>query len=57
MPPGDVDVLARAMQGFLSAPEAAMARASRLKTAVAARFTVERAGSEVLAFYAERLGR
>ncbi len=34
-----------------------MARASRLKAAVAARFTVERAGGEVLAFYAERLGR
>jgi hypothetical protein len=57
MPPGDVDVLARAMQGFLSAPEAANGRALRLKTAVAARFTVERAGSQVLAFYAERLGR
>jgi glycosyltransferase involved in cell wall biosynthesis len=57
MPPGDVDVLARAMQGFLSAPEEAKARASRLRAAVADRFTVERAGSEVLAFYAERLGR
>ena len=44
MPPGDVDVLARAMQGFLSAPEEAKARASRLKAAVADRFTVERAG-------------
>ena len=57
MPPGDVDLLARAMLGFLSAPEEAKARASRLKAAVADRFTVERAGSEVLAFYAERLGR
>jgi glycosyltransferase involved in cell wall biosynthesis len=57
MPPADVDVLARAMQGFLSAPEEANTRASRLKAAVADRFTVERAGSEVLAFYAERLGR
>jgi hypothetical protein len=57
MPPGDVHALARAMQGFLDAPEGAEARAGRLKTAVAARFTVERAAGDVLAFYAERLGR
>jgi glycosyltransferase involved in cell wall biosynthesis len=57
MPPGDIDALARAMQGFLSAPEEAKTRASRLKAAVADRFTVGRAGDEVLAFYAERLGR
>ena len=57
IPPGDVDVLARAMQGFLDAPKAAKERAMRLKAAVAERFTVERAAGEVLAFYAERLGR
>jgi glycosyltransferase involved in cell wall biosynthesis len=57
MIPGDVGVLASAMQGFLDAPEAAKERAMRLKAAVAERFTVERAAGEVLAFYAERLGR
>jgi glycosyltransferase involved in cell wall biosynthesis len=57
LPPGDVDALAQAMQGFLGAPAEAKARAFRLKAAVAARFTVERAGDEVLAFYTERLGR
>jgi glycosyltransferase involved in cell wall biosynthesis len=57
MPPGDVDALARAMQGFLDAPEEAEACAGRLKKAVAARFTVERAADDVLAFYAERLDR
>jgi glycosyltransferase involved in cell wall biosynthesis len=56
MIPGDVGVLAKAMQGFLDAPKAAEERAMRLKTAVAERFTVERAAGEVLAFYAERLG-
>ncbi len=45
------------MQAFLDAPEAAKARATRLQAAVAERFTVERAAGEVLAFYAERLGR
>lgn len=57
MPPGDVDVLAGAMQGFLDAPQEAKARARRLKTAVAERFTVAKAAGDVLAFYAERLGR
>jgi glycosyltransferase involved in cell wall biosynthesis len=57
LPPGDVDALARAMQGFLSAPEEAKVRAARLRAAVAERFTVARAATEVLAFYAERLGR
>jgi glycosyltransferase involved in cell wall biosynthesis len=57
MPPGDVDVLAQAMQGFLDTPDEALARARRLKTAVANRFTIEQAAGEVLAFYAERLGR
>ncbi len=57
MPPGDVDALTRAMQGYLDAPEAAKARAARLRAAVGERFTVARAASEVLAFYAERLGR
>jgi glycosyltransferase involved in cell wall biosynthesis len=57
MPPGDIDVLARAMQKFLDVPDEALARARRLKTAVASRFTIERAAGEVLAFYAERLGR
>ena len=57
MPPGNIDVLARAMQSFLNEPDAALARANRLKTAVANRFTIERAAGEVLAFYAERLGR
>jgi glycosyltransferase involved in cell wall biosynthesis len=57
MPPGNVDVLAGAMQAFLDAPQEAQARARRLKTAVAERFTVAKAAGEVLAFYAERLGR
>lgn len=57
MPPGDAEALARAMQGFLDDPEGAKARAERLKTAVAERFTVARAADEVLAFYAERLSR
>ncbi len=57
LPAGDVGVLAQAMQAFLDAPEPAKARATRLQTAVAERFTVERAAGEVLAFYAERLGR
>ena len=57
LPAGDAGVLAQAMQAFLDAPEPAKARATRLQTAVAERFTVERAAGEVLAFYAERLGR
>jgi glycosyltransferase involved in cell wall biosynthesis len=57
LPAGDVGALAQAMQAFLDAPEAAKARATRLQAAVADRFTVERAATEVLAFYAERLGR
>ena len=57
LPAGDVGALAQAMQAFLDAPEAAKARATRLQAAVAERFTVERASGEVLAFYAERLGR
>jgi glycosyltransferase involved in cell wall biosynthesis len=57
LPAGDVGALAQAMQAFLDAPEAAKARATRLQAAVAERFTVERAAGEVLAFYAERLGR
>ena len=57
MPAGDVDVLERAMQGFLVDPSDTKARAERLKAAVAARFTVGRAADEVLAFYSERLGR
>ncbi len=57
LPAGDVGALAQAMQAFLDAPETAKARATRLQTAVTERFTVERAAGEVLAFYAERLGR
>lgn len=57
MPPGDVDVLTEAMLGFLDAPEAAKARALRLKAAVGERFTVDRAADAVLAFYRERLAR
>ena len=57
LPAGDVGVLAQAMQSFLDTPETAKARATRLQAAVAERFTVERAAGEVLAFYAERLGR
>jgi glycosyltransferase involved in cell wall biosynthesis len=57
IPPGDVDVLERAMQSFLADPSDAKARAERLKSAIAARFTVGRAADEVLAFYSERLGR
>jgi glycosyltransferase involved in cell wall biosynthesis len=57
MPPGDTEALVRAMQGFLDDPETAKAHAERLNAAVAERFTVGRAAAEVLAFYAERLGR
>jgi glycosyltransferase involved in cell wall biosynthesis len=57
MPPGEAAVLERAMQGFLADPGEAKVRAERLKTAIAARFTVGRAADEVLAFYNERLGR
>jgi glycosyltransferase involved in cell wall biosynthesis len=57
LPPGDVGALAQAMQAFLDAPAVAKERATRLQAAVAERFTVERAAGEVLAFYAERLGR
>ena len=57
MPAGDVNVLVDAMQGFLVDPGDAKHRAERLKSAVADRFTVGRAADEVLAFYAERLGR
>ena len=57
IPSGDVDVLERAMQGFLADSSDAEARAERLTAAVAARFTVGRAADEVLAFYSERLGR
>jgi glycosyltransferase involved in cell wall biosynthesis len=57
MPPADIDVLTEAMHAFLDAPETAKDRASRLKAAVGARFTVDRAADAVLAFYLERLGR
>lgn len=57
MPPADIDVLTEAMLGFLEAPEAAKARAARLKAAVGARFTVDRAADAVLAFYCEQLAR
>jgi glycosyltransferase involved in cell wall biosynthesis len=57
LPTGDVGALAQAMQAFVDAPEVAKARATRLQAVVAERFTVERAAGEVLAFYAERLGR
>lgn len=55
--PADVDALADAMRAFLNAPEDAKQRAERLKALVAERFTVARAADEVLAFYADRLGR
>lgn len=55
--PGDVDALTEAMLGYLDQPEAAKARAERLRTAVGERFTVERAADQVLAFYAEQLGQ
>jgi len=57
LPPGDVEALVSAMNAFLDAPEAAKARAQRLKAAVAGRFTVAIATTAVLDFYAERLGR
>jgi glycosyltransferase involved in cell wall biosynthesis len=57
LPPGDIDVLARAMQGFLDAPDVLKERAARLKARVAGRFTVAQAASEVLAFYTERINR
>jgi glycosyltransferase involved in cell wall biosynthesis len=57
LPPGDAEALVRAMQGFLDNPASATARAQRLNAAVAQRFTVGGAADEVLAFYAERLGR
>lgn len=57
VPPGDAAALASAMTEFLNNAEAAQERATRLKQAVEARFTVDRAADAVLAFYAERLGR
>lgn len=54
MPPDAIDVLATAMKAFLDRPEAALARAQRLRTAVQERFTVDRAAEAVLAFYSER---
>jgi len=57
LPPADIDALTDAMTRFLDAPEDAKARAERLRTAVADRFTVDRAAEAVLAFYAEQLPR
>ncbi len=57
LPPGNVEALVNAMNAFLAAPEAAKARARRLKAAVAERFTVAIATTVVLDFYARRLGR
>ena len=57
LPAGDVSALERAMEGVLTHPDAAKSQAERLKASVARRFTVARAVDDVLAFYAERLGR
>ena len=57
LPAGDVSALERAMEDVLTHANAAKSRAERLKASVASRFTVARAADDVLAFYAERLGR
>jgi glycosyltransferase involved in cell wall biosynthesis len=57
LPPGDADALARALQGFLDEPEAAMARAQRLKQSVQRRFAIAATTEAVLAFYAAHRAR
>jgi glycosyltransferase involved in cell wall biosynthesis len=52
IPAGDGAALAAAMSDFLAAPEAAIARARRLKAVVGERFTVEAMTEAVLDFYA-----
>lgn len=51
--PGDVAALAGALQKAIADPDAAKARAQRLKARVAERFTVTGMAASVLAFYAE----
>jgi glycosyltransferase involved in cell wall biosynthesis len=53
--PDDVDALERAMLDFLADPEAARARATRLRDAVATKLTVAAMTDAILAFYSERL--
>ena len=49
--PGNVAALRQAIDAALADPVTATARAARLKTAVAARFTVERMADDIAAFY------
>lgn len=55
LPPGDADALAHAMLAVLDDPLAAQERASRLREAVAARFTIEAMADAVLDVYAQVL--
>jgi len=56
LPSGDADALARAMQDFLEAPQAAHKRAEQLKDIVRERFAIKATTSAVLDFYAALLG-
>ena len=57
IPAGDVEALARAMQGFLDHPAGAQARAERLRELVRRRFAVAATTAAGLAFYGELLER
>lgn len=51
IPPGDVPALAAALTEAIEHPAEAIARAGRLRTAVQAKFTVERMTRDVVEFY------
>jgi glycosyltransferase involved in cell wall biosynthesis len=55
IPADDVAALAAAILDAVAHPALAQARADRLKTAVAARFTVQQMTCDILAFYAEAM--
>lgn len=57
VPAGDVEALARAMQGFLEHPAGAQARAERLRELVRRRFAVAATTAAGLEFYRELLER
>lgn len=56
IPPGDADALAAAMRAALDHPEAALARAKRLRENVSSKYTVAGMTSAVLDFYALTVG-
>jgi glycosyltransferase involved in cell wall biosynthesis len=57
LPPGNVYALMRAMNAFLDNPQAAMARAQRLRDAVQMRFAIDATTAAVLDFYGGLLVR